>query len=87
MEQGNTQTLLIAALVALVIGAGGGYFYGHSKGQSDLLASQKAEEEAAKQEAQAKIAEQVNPFGAAQANPLEGGYENPFEGASINPFK
>lgn len=73
------------AVVALIIGLAGGYYYGNSKGRTDLLAEQKAAEEKAQVEAQEELAEAANPFGGAQVNPFEGSYTNPLK-ASVNPF-
>ena len=80
-KEHDTSTLFWAfVVVALLIGVGGGYFFGYSKGQSDLL----VEQESALTAAQEEIVESANPFAETAQNPLEGGYENPFEGA--NPF-
>ena len=84
--QGVKSKVLVVALVALVIGVGGGYFTGHAQGKKALLAEQTAAVEAEKKAAQEAIAEQANPF-AETVNPFEGGYENPFEGAGVNPFQ
>ena len=78
-EEKNTMLWAFVAL-ALIIGAGAGYFFGNSKGRSDLLAEQKAAEEAALKAAQEEIVKQANPF-EESANPFEGGYQNPFGGS------
>jgi len=94
MEEGLNKWIIIA-VIALVVGAGGGYYYGQAqghtagveKGRADLLAEQEKAVEDAKIAAQEQIAESANPFEAAQTNPFEGGYENPFKnGGAINPF-
>lgn len=78
-EEGAINMWVIVA-VAIVIGLGGGYYFGYSKGQSDLLAAQK-------EAAQVEIAQKANPFETA-ANPVGGAYTNPFEGGgAVNPFR
>lgn len=86
-QEGNKNNILIiAAVVALAVGVGGGYFIGVSQGKKALLAEQAAAVEAEKKAAQEAIAEKANPF-AKTVNPFEeGGYKNPFEGAGVNPF-
>lgn len=91
MEQSSTSWVLFI-IVALVIGVGGGYWYGNTKGmdeglakgRADLLTEQNAEAEKAKKEAQQKLTEAANPF-EAQTNPFEGSYQNPFK-TQVNPF-
>jgi len=77
-EKGNILWAFVA--LALIVGAGAGYFFGNSKGRNDLLAEQKAAEEAALKAAQEEIVKQANPFGES-ANPFDGGYQNPFGGS------
>ena len=87
MGQNGNNMVIIAAVVALLFGAGGGYFIGHAQGKKALLAEQVAAVEAEKKAAQEAIAEKANPF-AETVNPFEeGGYKNPFEGAGVNPFQ
>ena len=82
--QGNNM-VTIGALVALLVGAGGGYFIGHAQGKKAYVAEQETLVEAQKKAAQEQIAEKANPF-AETVNPFEGGYKNPFEGAGASPF-
>jgi len=76
----------VVVVLALIIGAVGGYFVGFTKGEDNLLAQQKSAEEAALQAAQEEIAKKANPFEAI-TNPLEDGYQNPFEQTTVNPFR
>lgn len=77
------------AVVLLLAGFAGGYFYGTSVGVKNGLAQ--ADEKAKQQlevyvQSQEKLAAQAaNPFGEA-ANPLKGVTANPFENVNINPF-
>ncbi len=80
---GNTK-LIIIAILALVIGAVAGYYYGNSvayekgviDGRQTLLDEQKAAEETALK----KIQEAANPFSDIEnkANPFKDVYTNPF---------
>lgn len=82
------QKWIVIAIVLLIAGLVGGYFYGIDKGRTQgreaLLAEQKAAEEQAKKAAQEELAKAANPF-EAKINPFENGYQNPFE--NVNPFK
>ena len=77
----------LVAIVALAIGATGGYYYGNGVG---LEAGIKQGTEKAAMEATAAAQEAavdaVNPF--AGDNVLEDGYQNPFDGdVKTNPFE
>lgn len=89
MEEHSHNPWIAATVIALLIGTGGGYYYGHlkgvEKGRANLLAEQEESAKKAKEEAQKQIAEQVNPFKESEANPFEGSYKNPFE-KTTNPF-
>lgn len=87
MEQNPQNKLIIAAVIALLVGAGGGYFIGVAQGKKSYVAEQAALVEAEKKAAQEAIAASANPF-AETVNPFEeGGYKNPFKGAVSNPFQ
>lgn len=74
---------LVWALVALVIGAGGGYWYGREAG----MASEKARSSALLAERERAAAKAVNPFEQTAANPFEKNPANPFENVKVNPFE
>ena len=84
---GNTKVLAVAVLVALVIGAAGGYWYGDRRGYSRAEADAKKIQEAAAKKAVDDAAKVANPFQA--VNPLEGVNANPFQKAKnlLNPFQ
>ena len=88
MDEGAVSKHVVFAVVALLVGLAGGYYYGYSSGRTNLLAEQVTAMEEAAEGAQEEIADAANPFGGARVNPFEGGYENPFEGAGggVNPF-
>ncbi len=82
----------VFVLVALIVGLGGGYYYGNSSGKLEgrevLLAEQEAQKGAEKKAAQERVTQIANPFAdAEEVNPLEGVYKNPFDGVSANPFR
>jgi len=78
---------VLYVVVALLLGAGVGYWYGTTvgseRGRSELIAEQKAQEEEEKRKAQEELVKAANPF--EETNPLEGSYQNPFK-ANVNPF-
>ncbi|MCH7883336.1 hypothetical protein IIA95_02895 [Patescibacteria group bacterium] len=77
METNSKWPYLIVS-VAIIVGFGGGFFYGNAKGRTDLLVEQKAAVEKAKTEAQEQIAQSTNPFEATKVNPFKDVYKNPF---------
>ena len=77
--------LYLGIVIVLIVGFGGGFYYGNSKGRADLLVEQKSAVEKAQTEAQQEIVQATNPFEATNVNPLKGGYQNPFDTGS-NPF-
>ena len=85
MEQSNMMKW-VAALVALVVGGGIGYYYGNVKGVDAGIAREKAAAEARRKEAEQEAAKAVNPFNQA-GNPFEKVPTNPFEDVKVNPFK
>ncbi len=85
----NNSKLIIAVVVALVIGGAAGFYYGAAKGKSQgLEEGKKAGLAEAAENAKKEAAEAVNPFSGTQApvnpfaektNPLEKVRTNPFE--------
>ena len=73
---------MFGAIVALVLGLAGGYWYGIRAG----VAKEQAAEESRRTAALAEAAEAVNPFAAA-ANPFEKNPANPYEKVKVNPFE
>ena len=59
-EKSNIVWAFVA--LALIVGVGAGYFFGHARGKTDLLAEQKADEDMALKAAQKKILKQPQPF-------------------------
>lgn len=74
-EQQNGLKVWVIPVVALVVGAGGGYYAGISY-----------EKAAAEKRAEAAITESINPFGET-ANLFEETSVNPYENVKINPFE
>jgi predicted RNase H-related nuclease YkuK (DUF458 family) len=80
----NNSKLIIGVILALVIGAGAGYYFGNANGEKAGIASgrqqildeQKKEQEEALRAAQ----EAANPFSDVtdKANPFKDVYKNPF---------
>ena len=83
MEENSPLIWIFAVVVALLLGLGGGYFYGnkigYQKAQTDAKSAAEAESK--------KAAEAANPFKQAGANPLENVTTNPLENVKFNPFK
>lgn len=85
--EGNTKIIIIA-LVALLIGAVGGYYYGNSTGydkgrDEGILTGKQALLEDQKKEAEdalKKLQEEANPYTEVEdaANPFKDTYQNPF---------
>lgn len=78
---------MVWVLVALVIGIGGGYWYGNQAGILKGAAQEKARAEALKKEAEKEAAKAVNPFEQTTVNPFEKSPTNPFEKVKLNPFE
>ncbi len=91
MEQGFNFLRWAWVFLALVIGLGGGYYYGNIAGVKDGIEQgilrEKATVEARKKEAGKEAAKAVNPFGQATVNPFDKTPTNPFEKVKINPFE
>lgn len=73
----------VFAVVALVAGLSGGYFYGHSRGVAD----EKAAQQAVKDQALKEVAKAVNPFEATAVNPYDKATVNPYDSVKVNPFQ
>lgn len=95
MEQGFNYLRLAWVFLALVVGLGGGYYYGNTVGVKDGtrrgieqgILQEKAMVEARRKDAEKETAKAVNPFQQATANPFEKTPTNPFEKVKINPFE
>lgn len=74
---------MFGAIVALVLGLAGGYWYGVRAG----VAKEQAAEEARRKTALAEAVGAVNPFADAAANPFEKNPANPYEKIKVNPFE
>ena len=76
----------VLAVVALLVGIGGGFWYGESAGRARAQADVKAQQEELAKKAGEDAAKAANPF--QTVNPLEGVKANPFESAkkALNPF-
>ncbi|MBI4920035.1 hypothetical protein HY838_01980 [Candidatus Azambacteria bacterium] len=83
MEEKSPLLWIFAVIAALLLGLGGGYYYGDKIGYKKAQADAKAIAEA---EAK-KAAEAANPFKSAATNPLENVTANPLEKVKLNPFK
>lgn len=70
----------VSALVGLVSGGVGGYYFGLTKGVANGRQAYLDEQAAAESQKLAEISKQANPFTAAQdaANPFKDMYQNPF---------
>ena len=82
-EQKSPLIWIFAIVLALLLGIGGGVWYGNKMGYAKAQAEIKA---AAEAEAK-KAAEAANPFKTAETNPLENIQTNPLESLKFNPFK
>lgn len=72
----NTQTTLVASVVvALLVGAGAGYYLGTVSSATPLP------------EPPATAEETTNPLADVKTNPLEDVKTNPFENVKTNPFE
>jgi hypothetical protein len=76
----------VLAVVALLVGLGGGFWYGESAGRERAAADVEAQQEELAKKAGEDAAKAANPF--QTVNPLEGVEANPFESAkkALNPF-
>lgn len=83
MEENPPFIWIFAIIMALILGVGGGYYYGNKIGYQKAQADVKS---AAEAEAK-KAAEAVNPFKSAGTNPLDKITSNPLESVKLNPFK
>lgn len=83
MEEKSPLLWIFAVVASLLLGLGGGYYYGNKTGYGKAQADAKI---AAEAEAK-KAAEAANPFKSAGANPLEKATANPLENVKLNPFK
>lgn len=87
MQMEEKSKLWTWAIVALVVGLVGGYWFGDSSGYRRAQADVKKLQEEAANKAAGDAAKAANPFQA--VNPLEGVEANPFEKTKnlLNPFK
>jgi len=83
MDEKSPFLWIFAVIVALLLGAGGGYWYGSKVGFDKGEVATKAAVEAEDK----KAAEAANPFSNKETNPLDKVTTNPFESVKINPFK
>jgi len=83
MEENSPLIWIFAIVVALLVGLGGGYYFGNQIGYKKAQADAKA---VAAAEAK-KAAEAANPFKSAGTNPLKKVTANPLENVKFNPFK
>lgn len=83
MEEKSQFFWIFAVVIALLLGVGGGYWYGgkigYQKAQADAKVAVEAEAK--------KAAEKANPFKTAESNPLQKVNTNPLESVKFNPFK
>lgn len=91
MEQRNSMMQWVIGVLALVVGMGGGYYYGnmmgHNRGVEAGIAQEKAAEIARREAAEREAASAINPFNQGSANPFEKASANPFDDVNVNPFK
>ena len=87
MDQFSRKNVIIIAIIVLVIGLVGGYFYGRQKGYQQAEADIKKLDEVAAKKATDEAAKAANPFQA--VNPLQGVEANPFQKVKkiLNPFE
>lgn len=90
--QHNVLLLTVVALIALVVGLGGGYYMGNKIGLQvgiqQGIEKEKAAGEVLRAAAEKEAASTVNPFGDAEStNPFEKSPTNPYEGVNTNPFE
>ncbi len=84
MDENKSPLLWIFAIVlALLLGVGGGWWYGNKVGYARAQADAKVAAEAGAK----KAAEAANPFKTAETNPLEKVQTNPLESVKFNPFQ
>jgi len=70
----------VSALVGLVLGGVGGYYFGMTKGATNGRQALLEEQATAESQKLEEISKQANPFSEAQdaANPFKDMYQNPF---------
>ena len=87
MDQFSQKNVILIAIVVLIIGLAGGYFYGQKKGYSQAEVDIKKLDEIAAKKATEEAAKAANPFQA--VNPLQGVEANPFQKVKkiLNPFE
>lgn len=73
----------VLAVVALIAGLAGGYYFGLNRGAAQEKAAQKAVQDKALTEA----TKAVNPFDNSAANPYEKSQINPYDNIKVNPFQ
>ena len=83
MEEKSPLLWIFAMVATLLLGAGGGYYYGNKTGYDKAVADAQAKVE----DETKKAAEAANPFKSAGTNPLENITTNPLEAVKFNPFK
>ncbi len=79
MESGSPFKKWLVPLVALIVGAAGGYWGG--------MFYEKSAEGRRAQAAEAELVKSVNPFEQASANPYDKTPANPYEKVKVNPFE
>ncbi|MDO8574794.1 MAG: hypothetical protein Q7R61_00735 [bacterium] len=84
MEENSKLFWVFAIVLALLLGVGGGWWYGNKIGYIKGKSDGKTEAQA---EALKAAAEAANPFKQAETNPLENVTTNPLENVKFNPFK
>ena len=80
----------IIAVLCLIIGVVGGYFYGNSQGVQKGIASEKARVVAEQKKVADQAAKTANPFGTTSVNPFSTGGSstvNPYKDVKVNPFQ
>jgi flagellar basal body-associated protein FliL len=87
MEQNSSLKTIIIGVVALVVGLGGGYYFGSASGIEKGVAQERGVQEAKKKEAEKKAAEKANPFQQTTTNPFETSPANPYQNVKVNPFE
>lgn len=88
MQQETSSKVLGVALVCLIIGVLGGYFYGDSQGVKKGVAQEKAAIAAEQKKAADAAAQAASPFGGTSVNPFSAPAPvNPYKDVKVNPFQ
>jgi len=78
---------VFAIVLSLLLGIGGGWWYGNKLGFNKGYAKAQADAKVAAEADAKKAAEAANPFKTAETNPLENIQTNPLESVKFNPFQ